>query len=111
LFEAEEEVADAGEGGDLVEVVLMEEEAAVGLEGLLDHGAFPPGDEDGYELVAAFADLFAEGFDVEWDVDDGEGVSPCGGVEPVAFDEGSVDVGEDGFYHGDLPFGEFKIVG
>ena len=50
-------------------------------------------------LVAAFADLFAEGFDVEGDVDDGEGVSPCGGVEPVAFDEGSVDVGEDGFYH------------
>jgi hypothetical protein len=52
------------------------------------------------ELVAAFADLFAEGFDVEGDVDDGEGFSPCGGVEPVAFDEGSVDVGEDGFYHG-----------
>jgi hypothetical protein len=46
-----------------------------------------------HELVVAFADLFAEGFDVEGDVDDGEGVSPCGGVEPVAFDEGFVDVG------------------
>jgi hypothetical protein len=67
--------------------------------GSLDRGAFPPGDEDWDELVAAFADLFAEGFDVEGDVDDGEGVSPCGGVEPVAFDEGSVDVGEDCFYH------------
>jgi hypothetical protein len=44
------------------------------------------------------------------DVDDGEGVSPCGGVEPVAFDEGSVDVGEDGFYHGDPPFG-VQMVG
>jgi hypothetical protein len=57
------------------------------------------GDEDGDELVSAFADLLAEGFDVEGDVDDGEGVSPCGSVEPVAFDEDSVDVGEDGFYH------------
>jgi hypothetical protein len=93
LPEAEEEVTDAEERCDLVEVVLMEEEAAVGLEGLLDHGAFPPGDEDGNELVAAFVDLFPEGFDVEGDVDDGEGVSPSGGVEPVAFDEGSVDVG------------------
>jgi hypothetical protein len=65
LPEAEEEVADAGERCDLGEVVLVEEEAAVGLEGLLDRGAFPPGDEDGDELVAAFADLFAEGFDVE----------------------------------------------
>jgi hypothetical protein len=44
-------------------------------------------------LVAAFADLFAEGFDVEGYVDDGEGVSPRGGVELVAFDEGSGDVG------------------
>jgi hypothetical protein len=79
-------------------VDLMEEEAAVGFEGLLDHGVFPPGDEDGDELIAAFADLFAKGFDVEEDVDDGESVSPCSGVEPVAFDEGSVDVGEDGFY-------------
>ena len=76
----------------------------------LNHGAFPPGDEDGDELVAAFADLFAEGFDVEGDVDDGEGVSPCGGVEPVAFDEGSVDVGEDGFYHVGPPLG-VQMVG
>ena len=62
------------------------------------------------ENLHAFADLFAEGFDVEGDVDDGEGVSPCGGVEPVAFDEGSVDVGEDGFYHGDPPLG-VQMVG
>ena len=64
----------------------------------------------GDEVVAAFADLFAEGFDVEGDVDDGEGVSPCGGVEPVAFDEGSVDAGDHGFYHVD-PSSGVKMVG
>jgi hypothetical protein len=51
-------------------------------------------------LVAGFADLFTEGFDIEGDIDDSEGVSPCGGVEPVAFDQGPVDVGKDGFAGG-----------
>ena len=31
--------------------------------------------------------------------------SPHAAAWSLAFDEGSVDVGEDGFYHGDPPFG------
>ena len=75
-----------------MEVVLAEKEAAIGFEGLLDHGEFPPGDEDGDELVAAFADLAAQGFNVERNINDLEGLFPGGSVKPVAIDEGSVDV-------------------
>ena len=60
----------------------------------------PPGDEDGNEFVAAFADLAADVFAVEFKAETAEGCLPCLGVKPVALDEGSVDITQESFDHG-----------
>ena len=100
--QAQQELAHAWDGLDLVEILLLEHKTAECLERLLDVFALPPGNEHGDELVATFADLSPHIFKLAMHAYCAERHLPRLGVQPVALDERPIDIAQQCLDHGPL---------
>ena len=84
---------------DLVEEILMEDLFAQGFQRFFNVQAFPPGNEHRNQLIAAFADLPANLFQLDMDAERCERFLPGFGVQPVTLYQGPVNITENCFYH------------
>lgn len=92
IFQLQQELTYAGNGFDLVQVLLLKDKAAELLQRFFDVLTLPPRHEDGNELVTTFADLPAHVFKFDMDANCAKRYLPRLRVQPVALDERSIDI-------------------
>lgn len=100
--QVQEKLAHTRDGLDLVEILLLKDEAAKLLQGLFDVLALPPGNEDGNQFIAAFADLPPHSLQLTMHPHCAERDLPGLRVQPVTLDERPIDIAQQCLNHGPL---------